>query len=201
MNLNPSTRRQKSGFIVIILAIIVVIIAYTLVWLIARKLTQIIPNGKTNTVQYYYQTNYGYPQNLPGLKLDSPFVEGASTTNVLPVSAFTFLYGFHAGHGWVNFNTNLTVTVPGTVCELENDSIRYVVAFNTGTNSLTMAYDANTGTELYEVTNQPVTVTICKSTNLVDWEPLWTDTNLVPDTVQIFTDSNASEPEAFYKVR
>ena len=76
-----------------------------------------------------------------------------------------------------------------------------MVAFNTGTNSITMAYDANTGNELYEVTNQPVSVTICKSTNLAAWKVLYTDTNCLPDIIQSFTDSNAVEPGAFYKIR
>ena len=168
MKLISSTRRQKSGYIVIILAIIVVIIAYTVIWMIARKLTQILPAGsKTNTVEYYYQTNPA-SQTLPGLSGNSPLkTEGASASSyTLQVSAFTFFYGVHGSNGWVSLATNLTVTAPGTCNELENDSNRYVVVFNTGTNSVTMAYDANTGNELYEVTNQPVTATVCKSTNL-----------------------------------
>ena len=93
------------------------------------------------------------------------------------------------------------MTAPGTCNELENDSNRYVVVFNTGTNSLTMAYDANTGNELYEVTNQPGTVTICKSTNLVDWTALWTDTNCLPDIVNVFTDTNATNSRAYYRTK
>lgn len=97
--------------------------------------------------------------------------------------------------------TNTVSTPAGAGNELENDSNVYAIAVNLGTYSVYLKYDAQTGNQLSEVSNAAVIAVIQKSTNLVNWTSIYTDSNCLPDNVAVFTDSNAVEASASYRMK
>ena len=198
MKINPSRRPPQNGFIIIILAIIVVILAFGFVFYIARLLSQLKLGGSntnTNNAEYYYQTNYGGYVMQQSTYQPSSSISGQSPT-------FTFGYGICSSNwqGWMSL-TNTIATIPGTGNELENDSNIYAISVNMGTYSVYLKYDAQTGTQLSEVSNSAVIAVIQKSTNLVNWTSIYTESNCLPDNVAVFTDSNAVEAAASYRVK
>lgn len=196
MKLNQYRRPQQSGFIVIIIAIIVVALAASFIFYIARVLSQLKLGGSnTNSTSFYYQTNYGGYTPLQ--------VNYQSPTNGSGQSpTFTFGYGICSSNwqGWMSL-TNTIATPAGSGNELENDSNIYAISVNLGTYSVYLKYDAQTGNQLSEVSNAAVIAVIQKSTNLVNWTSIYTDSNCLPDNVAVFTDGNAVESAASYRVK
>ena len=197
MKIPQSNRRNNSAFIEIIVAMMVLIIGAVVIYQIARLLSQVFPSGSTNTntASFYYQTNNGgYAMQQSTYHPSSGISEQSPT--------FTFGYGICSSNwqGWMSL-TNTIATIPGTGNELENDSNIYAISVNMGTYSVYLTYDAQTGNQLSEVSNSAVIAVIQKSTNLVDWTSIYTESNCVPDNVAVFTDSNAVEATASYRVK
>jgi hypothetical protein len=176
------------GYVVIIVAIIVVILAYILIWKIARILSALKPSGSnTNSTEYYYNTNSG------GSALLQSSLNG--------LTSFTIFYGVNSSNSqpWVSVN-NLIVTPPGVGNDLINNSNEYKSAINLGNQSIVYDWNAQTGALISQQTNYPYSVKIEKSLDLVNWSVVFVDTNCVPDAILSFTDPNATQPSAFYRL-
>lgn len=197
MKIPQSNRLQSAGFVELIIAMMVLIIGAIIIYQIARLLSQVFPAGSStnNSTSFYYQTNYSYS---PLMSQDN--YQATSSTASQPPT-FTFSYGIRSSNGiaWTSIS-NVLAIAGGCDTELENDSNFYAISVNMGTYSVYLKYDAQTGNQISESSNAAIAAVILKSTNLVHWNPIYTNLNCLPDIGNEFTDRNAVEPAAFYRV-
>jgi hypothetical protein len=213
MKLNQYSRTCTGGFIVIIIAIIVVIMAGLFIWYIARILSQIKLGGSnTNNTEYYYNTNYsgGTTLSYQSATNNTEYYYNTNYSGGTTLSyqsagetpSFTLFYcvpSFSNCLPWVAV-TNCIVTLNGCGVDLINNSNEYMVSVNLGTYSVVEDYNAQTGAQLGSWTNASKVVVIQKSVDLKNWVPIFTDTNCLPDSILSYTDPNAVETKAFYRV-
>ena len=179
------------AWVIVILAIIVVVLAYIIVWKIARILSQMAPSGsKTNQTDTYYSTNYNY----------EPYIATGFISQVTNPPSFTLFYGYSSldNHPWVSLTNNM-VTAGGQSVDLINNSTEYKVSINLGTYSVVYDYDAQTGLQIGSGSNGTVTVIIQKSSDLLHWQDAYTNTGTVQDTVNDWTDDVVTNERAFYR--
>jgi hypothetical protein len=190
-------RRCESGYITLIIAILVIIVGAIVIYQLARLLHSVFPNPGTNNYSVYTETNVGYPQVVQIPLNDASYV--LQGTNIS--RTFTFSYGlWNSNNLWLSVTTPPPPTAGGDVTVLIDTTNEYAIAINMGTYDLYLDYDAVTGDQIENSSNGICPIIIEKSTNLLNWLPIYTNQNCVPGNVQQFTDTNAVESTAFYKI-
>jgi hypothetical protein len=215
------------GLILAITVLVIAgIIIYCLVNLCKQVLGGSSGNNNTNNVsgQSSYQiTYYGAQTNLLGEVFGAinPYTyystlneSQAQAVSVLQ-NGFALQYGLDGlSHPWCHAGTNLVNQVEQTEV-LTNTAGNYtlaetvmgittIISANTNTsdcgiyqNAVNDTTDAD-GDAFWVITNQPCNVVIWRSTNLLSWSPVFTNTVLA-GAVQNYTDTNTFK-EAFYTV-
>jgi hypothetical protein len=203
------------------------IIIYLLVNICKQVLGGSSGNGNTNNVasSSSYEINYyGPATNYLGEVWGalSPYTYNNSSLNepqdevISPLqNGFTLQYGLDdLNNPWVSAGQSLSNQVINMQV-LENDSTNYTVAFTEM--GITTIYSATTNTadsgvyedatngmidadgdEVWVITNQPTSVVIERSTNMVIWTPIYTNI-VTAGAVQNFTDSTIFN-SAFYRI-
>jgi hypothetical protein len=82
--------------------------------------------------------------------------------------------------------------------DLTSEPGSIAVVFESAAGPIEYTWDAINGDQLWSVTNQVVAV-ISRSTDLQNWQPIATNT-VTEESVNTYTDTNAPEQQAFYRV-
>jgi hypothetical protein len=117
--------------------------------------------------------------------ITSPWVEEGKI-NPTSTDALNYLINSASFHIFVDNGTQLNFTI-----SCGGNMIRYITPNIAG------------GSTNYSVSTMPKTNTIVieRSTNLLVWEPIYTNTTITADTVNFFTDTHAPSNAAFYRSR
>lgn len=188
-----NSRRLQAGAIQLIIAILIIIIGAIIIYKLARLIHKVIPPPGTNTVSVGYQVEYGQPSLVyhPAAQTFPPVT--------MPTNGFTFSYGcWNSNICWAT-TTNPVPQTNGQVAVIINTPSEFAVAINMNGYEQFLAYDGNTGAELENSSNGVCSMVIEKSTDLVNWSPIYTNDNCTPGAVQTYTDTNSVEPQAFYR--
>lgn len=218
---------KASVALVVFITILIVggIIIYLLVNLCKQVLGGSSGNGNTNNVagSSSYQITY-YDANTNFLGETYGGISPYTMVTTLPQnqsqvsffqSGFALQYGLDdLNNPWVAARQSLSNQVVNMQV-LENDATNYSVAFTEM--GITTIYSATTNTadsgvdedatngmidadgdEVWVITNQPTSVVIERSTNMVAWTPIYTNT-VTSGAVQNFTDSTIFV-RAFYRI-
>jgi hypothetical protein len=81
-----------------------------------------------------------------------------------------------------------------------NNSNTFLLSVNYGTYSINMDFNAQTGAEV-DISNSMTSVVISKSLNGIHWVPIFTNDRCVMDCPYSYTDNNATDRAALYRVK
>jgi hypothetical protein len=176
----------------IVIGILILIVGAIVVW----KLIEIchlpafqhgLENNETNSVTMWFATNV-----ITAMAAGSVHAQGyAPLVPAATAVTFQFQYGISDGKGFatMEFPDHLDLTSePGSIA----------VVFESAAGPIEYTWDAINGDQLWSVTNQVVAV-ISRSTDLQNWQPIATNT-VTEESVNTYTDTNAPEQQAFYRV-
>ena len=117
---------------------------------------------------------------------------------------FSVYYGVDGDGGWVSVSNMVPTDAYLGESTLVDEQYRYAVAVFYGGMTVVKdcAFDVD-GTLLFNKTTviQPNLVAIERSTNMLNWESVYSDDKCPTFGVSLFTDKNATSQQAFYRVR
>jgi hypothetical protein len=201
----------------ICLGIMVLVVGSIIIYALCSICKTVLPPATTQTNQVSSASNYLIKHDAADGSYEyeefgglDPYTyantEASSAARPGAPDGFTLQYGLDAlNRPWIAAGTTMQV---GAVIDLQcvsNTAARYTVAICYGNRTLIYSTtnidsDSTAGDTLTTVTNQPAGVEIERTTDLVHWLPIFTNT-IAAGAVQNFTDTAAPAPAAFYRLK
>ncbi len=201
-------RRQQSGWILVIIAILVVVGAAGYAYYkIARVVSHIqVPPADTNDTDTYYSPTNQAPHN--NIVMSASLQTDAALPQTVSPPPFALQYGVKIidtnlnGQGWLNAGTNLVGPVDGTPYAFINTSNEYAFMLTYANGQVFYYdYDATTANLLSSWTSSSLkTVVIQITTNMADWSPIYTNTACPMNEILNFVDTNPPLVAGFYRL-
>lgn len=206
---------HKSGFFILLVLVAFVLflaVGATIVWYIAKLAQRLLPNepGITtnNVINWSTNTTDNPPSPLP---FPPPNTNPVSTNGagIAFATNFTVQYGLSdaASVGvllpWCSPGTNLTQSVDGVANTVVSiDGLLWIsVGYSGSTLEEVISDSGGNATTEFETNWPSQTVLLLRSTNLIEWEPVYTNAACGVDTVEQWTDTNCPPDAAFYSVK
>ncbi|MDE1902151.1 MAG: hypothetical protein KGI37_11025 [Alphaproteobacteria bacterium] len=209
MKIRLGTRNRKSGYIEIIIAILVLIVGLFIIYKLWRLTKQVLPpdSGTNKTATYY---NTGGVITGPYVVTTTSFTQAISmpaitlTPSSSPLAPFTYQYRVSLlnSNFYIEEKFGFGNLMDGHATDIINTSNEYEIIFTL--NSVLYCYDFNltNGTETW-FTNQyvgnPYTTIGQRSTDMVNWAPFYTNSQYMPGNVDTVTDQDPPPGQCFYR--
>lgn len=199
--------RNRSGFVYIILSIIVAIVAGVIIYGLVRLIHLLNNKPKNDDTTYYSDGDGTVWSAIPtGQTNQPPKATNITPADLLPCSFCTFQYRVMVDSNNIPCTTLVMGTnmVDGGITVLINTPDEYEISFIVAGQSYVEDYDAVTGETISETISPAYTgspfVSVVQRMSPGGWQDIDTNTDCEVGTIYTFTDPTPPADAGFYRL-